>query len=55
MKEKSVTGSAYRYFEGVCLDGFLRTSAYVVSREADRISLSWPAESHLSGGYRGLG
>lgn len=47
-------GAAYRYFKGVSLDGFLRAPAHVVSREADGISLSWPAESHLSRGDRGL-
>ncbi len=45
---------AYRYFKGVCLDGFLRASAHVVSREADGVSLSRPSESHLSRGDRGL-
>lgn len=47
--------SAYRYFKGISLNGFLRAPAYVVSREADGVSLSWPTESHLSRGNWGLG
>lgn len=46
--------AAHRYFKGLCLDGVLRAAAKVVCREADGVPLSWPAESHLSGGDGGL-
>lgn len=46
--------AAHRYFEGVCLDGFLGATADVVCREADGISLSRPSESHLGRGDRRL-
>lgn len=46
---------AYRYFKGVSLNRFLRASAYIVSREAYGVGLSWPTESHFSRGNRRLG
>lgn len=49
------TDVTHGYFKGVSLDGFLRAPAYIVSREADWISLSGSTKGHLRWGDWRLG
>lgn len=55
MKTNERLRETYGYFEDFSLSGFLGAPAHIVSREADGIRLSWPAERHLRRRYRRLG